>query len=297
MQDSTYFVAASGMVNHAIIDGIFGDDEAWFTRSQIGKALEYADPQKSILIIHKRHKARMDKFSKMCKFYTQYGRQEGYVYNVRGVIEICKLSKQPKAETVMDDICEMAKKIVKEGHDTALTDETLRDRVQQRIKENGMVFECYIAPAIANSGIDIRYAANTIAFAAGFSDILCKPSAKITDFELDRERKMHLLKIWDEYPYKNHFTYDDIPDWAKDKIKAKGYGTERDRFPEIFQNLKRHDRTTGKSFCEINKTYHFTRNGYRKIIDYALKNHMLYPDEAERWKKEAGLYERNGVDA
>ena len=295
-EKSAYFVAASGIVNHAIVDGIFGDDEAWFTRSQIGKALEYADPQKSILIIHKRHKERMDKFSKICKFYTQGGRQEGYVYNIRGVIEICRLSQQPKADTVMDDLYEMAKKVIKEGHSSSLTDEILRDRVQKRIQENEMVFECYIAPAIASSGIDIRYAANTIAFAAGFSDILCKPSAKTADFELDRERKMHLLSIWDEYLYKNHFTYEDIPDWAKEKIKAKGCGQVHDRFPEIFDKLKRRDRTIGKSFCEVNKKYHFTREGYKKIIDYALKNHMIYPDEAERWKKEAGLYERNGVD-
>lgn len=121
----------------------------------------------------------------------------------------------------MDDLYEMAKKVINEGHNAALTDAILRDIVQKRIQENEMAFECYIAPAIASSGMDIRYAANTIAFAAGFSDILCKPSAKTTDFELERERKMHLLSIWDNYPYKNHFTYEDIPDWAKEKNQSK----------------------------------------------------------------------------
>ena len=163
------------------------------------------------------------------------------------------------------------------------------------MKENGSTFNGAVAPAIVSTGMDIRDAANDIAFAAGYSDILCRPSAKLADFQLERKQKMELLNIWEERPYKNHFTYEDIPNWAKEKIKAKGYGPDRDRFPEMFTYLKRHDGNDRwkRNFCEVNKKYHFTKRGYERIIDYAVKHHMVYPNEADRWRQEAGLLERN----
>ena len=56
----------SRSVNNVLVDGFYGDEEVWFTRFQIGSALEYADPQKAILLIHNHHKGRLDKFSRRC---------------------------------------------------------------------------------------------------------------------------------------------------------------------------------------------------------------------------------------
>ena len=48
-----------------------------------------------------------------------------------------------------------------------------------------------------------------------------------------------------------------------------------------------------EDYVYINKKYYFTKRGYERIIDYAVKHHMVYPNEADRWRKEAGLLERN----
>lgn len=295
MKEANYFVALSNIVNNVTVDGIAGDEEAWFTRKQIGEALEYSEPQKAIMLIHNRHKDTIDEFARWCQFVTPSGKQEGYVYSFFGVMEICRWSTQPKANMVMRSLYEMAKQIWTEGYCSTMNDSQLCTFLQNKINAKESTFNGAVAPAIVNTGMDIRDAANDIAFAAGYSDILCRPSAKLADFQLERKQKMELLNIWEERPYKNHFTYEDIPNWAKEKIKAKGYGPDRDRFPEMFTYLKRHDGNDRwkRNFCEVNKKYHFTKRGYERIIDYAVKNHMVYPNEADRWRQETGLIERN----
>lgn len=73
-----------GLVNKIIFVCVFKINEPWFTRTQIGEALEYADPQNAITIIHRKHKNRLDLFSRWCQFDTPSGIQEGYVYNPKG---------------------------------------------------------------------------------------------------------------------------------------------------------------------------------------------------------------------
>lgn len=77
------------------------------TREQIGKALGYSNPQKSIDKIHQRNKERLDKFSSTVKLGVELkdGRKqerELVLYNRRGVYEICRFSKQPKANAFYD---------------------------------------------------------------------------------------------------------------------------------------------------------------------------------------------------
>lgn len=79
-------------INNVLVDGYYGSKEAWFTRFQIGSALEYDDPQNAITVIHKRHRERLDQFSRRCQIDTPSGRQEGFVYSIRGVLEICRWS-------------------------------------------------------------------------------------------------------------------------------------------------------------------------------------------------------------
>lgn len=75
----------------------------WMTRDQIGTALEYlTDPAKSISVIHYRHKDRLDKFSGVVKLKTPSGTQDCTVYSFRGVFEICRWSRQAKANEFMD---------------------------------------------------------------------------------------------------------------------------------------------------------------------------------------------------
>lgn len=100
-------------INNVLVDGFYGDEDVWFTRFQIGSALEYADPQKAILLIHNHHKDRMDKFSRRCQFDTPSGRQVGFLYNTKGVFEICRHSRQPKADAVMDGLYDLAISIMR----------------------------------------------------------------------------------------------------------------------------------------------------------------------------------------
>lgn len=77
--------------------------EPWVTRSQIGAALEYANPNKAIKNIHLRNKPRLDKYSKGAQVEPPSGGiQKTTVYNRKGVMEICRYSKQPKADAFID---------------------------------------------------------------------------------------------------------------------------------------------------------------------------------------------------
>ena len=77
--------------------------EVWMTREQIGKSLEYGNPRDSIKTIHSRNKERLDKFSKRVQIDTpSSGKQETYLYSAKGVYEVCRFSKQPKANDFYD---------------------------------------------------------------------------------------------------------------------------------------------------------------------------------------------------
>ena len=79
------------------------NDDILLTREQIGEALEYETPRKAIENIHRKHKDRLNELSVVVKLRTTDGKQyDTYVYNQRGIMEICRWSRQPKANEFMD---------------------------------------------------------------------------------------------------------------------------------------------------------------------------------------------------
>lgn len=78
----------------------------YMTREQIGQALEYGEPTKAIDKIHQRNKDRFDALSSTVNLGVEVGNHTQmrlvYVYNLRGVMEICRFSRQPKADAFMD---------------------------------------------------------------------------------------------------------------------------------------------------------------------------------------------------
>lgn len=84
------------------VDHTRPQDDFWMTREQIGAALEYKNPSISIGTIHKRNAKRLDPLSGLINLITPGGKQQTYVYNMRGVMEICRYSTQPKADAFMD---------------------------------------------------------------------------------------------------------------------------------------------------------------------------------------------------
>ncbi len=86
------------------------------TREQIGIALEYVEPRIAIFKIHERHKNRLDKFSVVTNLTTTDGKAyETYLYTSKGVMEICRWSQQPKADSFMDWVWDVVESIRKTG--------------------------------------------------------------------------------------------------------------------------------------------------------------------------------------
>jgi len=86
------------------------------TRKQIGQALEYADPQKAIDNLHAKHADRLDNFSVTLKVRGADGKMyDTTLYTVKGVMEICRWSQQPKANAFMDWVWEVMETIRKHG--------------------------------------------------------------------------------------------------------------------------------------------------------------------------------------
>lgn len=79
------------------------DNDVFMTREQIGQSLEYADPKKAIENIHARNKERLDRFSVTLKMRATDGKlYDTTIYNERGIYEIARFSKQPKANAFYD---------------------------------------------------------------------------------------------------------------------------------------------------------------------------------------------------
>ena len=78
----------------------------YMTREQIGAALEYTSPVVAIKKIHDRYADRLDALSSITNLVIEVGNhtqmRQTYVYSLRGVMEICRFSRQPKADAFMD---------------------------------------------------------------------------------------------------------------------------------------------------------------------------------------------------
>ena len=74
----------------------------YMTRRQIGEALEYPHAEDQIKVIHSRHRDRFNPVARRYQIDTPSGVQDAYVYTLRGAMEICRFSRQPKADKFMD---------------------------------------------------------------------------------------------------------------------------------------------------------------------------------------------------
>lgn len=93
-----------------LICDIYSDSNGNFfmTRRQIGKALEYENPDDAIYRIHERHKERLDRFSVLVKLSSTDRKQyETILYSAKGIYEICRWSRQPKADQFYDNVYEI----------------------------------------------------------------------------------------------------------------------------------------------------------------------------------------------
>lgn len=95
------------------IFNLYRSGENFFvTREQIGKALGYKNPKEAISKIHNAHKERLDKVSRVSVLDTLDGKKrEVILYSSKGIYEICRWSRQPKANEFFDFIYDILEEL------------------------------------------------------------------------------------------------------------------------------------------------------------------------------------------
>lgn len=93
------------------------NDDILLTREQIGTALEYVNPREAIKNIHRKHKDRLESLSLRIKLSgcqteptSKSEEQECVYYTQRGIMEICRFSRQPRANQFMDWVWDIVEK-------------------------------------------------------------------------------------------------------------------------------------------------------------------------------------------
>ena len=98
------------------------NNEYLVTREQIGRALGYSNPANAIKNIHLKHKERLDKFSTQLTLgYVEgdrYVERERILYNRKGIMEICRWSRQPLADKFMDWCWEIMDRVISNSLNT-----------------------------------------------------------------------------------------------------------------------------------------------------------------------------------
>lgn len=90
------------------------NNDVFMTREQIGQALDYSEPVIAISKLHKRNKKRLDQFSVVTKLVSTDGKSyETTIYNEKGIYEIIRHSKQPKADDFYDWVYDLLSKLRK----------------------------------------------------------------------------------------------------------------------------------------------------------------------------------------
>ncbi|WP_277680068.1 BRO-N domain-containing protein [Gracilibacillus dipsosauri] len=106
------------------------NNDVFMTREQIGLALEYSEPNTAITKIHSRNKRRLDQFSVTTKLVGTDGKKYNTViYNEKGIYEILRYSKQPKADAFYDWVYDLLSKLRK-GEYQIVQPQSEREKLQ-----------------------------------------------------------------------------------------------------------------------------------------------------------------------
>lgn len=95
----------------------------YMSRTQIGYALQYKQPQHAILMVHQRHKERLDKFSVEITgsqietpIHKNKNVEKVVMYRERGIYEVCRWSNQKVADDFNDWVYDVIQSIKKNGY-------------------------------------------------------------------------------------------------------------------------------------------------------------------------------------
>ena len=82
--------------------------ELWITGEQLGKFLGYVRPRNAIAVLHGKHADRLDQY---CKRVNITEDEEALVYSFKGLLEVCRHSRKPNANMILDSLFELVEEI------------------------------------------------------------------------------------------------------------------------------------------------------------------------------------------
>lgn len=119
------------------------NNEYLVTREQIGRALGYSNPTNAIKNIHLKHKERLDKFStQLALGYVEgdrYVERERILYNRKGIMEICRWSRQPLADKFMDWCWEIMDRLISNSLNTVTLSRKEYSMIVNAVNEVGQL--------------------------------------------------------------------------------------------------------------------------------------------------------------
>lgn len=119
------------------------NNEYLVTREQIGRALGYSNPTKAIDNIHRRHRERIDKFSTTLTLGVlegdRYVERERILYNRKGIMEICRWSRQPLADKFMDWCWKIMDRLISNRLDTVTLSREEYSMIVNAVNEVGQL--------------------------------------------------------------------------------------------------------------------------------------------------------------
>ena len=143
--------------------------EFYMTREQIGQALEYNEPRKSIQKIHERNADRLNPLSSVVNLTTVEGGREVtrdvIVYTLRGAMEICRFSRQPKADKFMDFVWDVMESLYAGRNVLATPDQqtALAPQTMQTLMDSFLKSQTTMAQYINSTSSNMTKLTETIA--------------------------------------------------------------------------------------------------------------------------------------
>lgn len=126
------------------------NNEYLVTREQIGRALGYKNPSEAIKKIHMKHRDRLDNYS--CLIKSDFSRgvrsggidsngaiQERIFYNRKGIMEICRWSRQPLADKFMDWCWEIMNRLISNSLNTVILSKEEYSMIVNAVNEVGQL--------------------------------------------------------------------------------------------------------------------------------------------------------------
>lgn len=169
-------------------------NEFYMTREEIGLALNYNDPTRNIAKIHDRNADRLNPLSSVVSLTTEVGnhtqQRDTYVYTLRGVMEICRLSRQPNADKFMDFVWDVMESLhagrnvlATPDQQTALTPQTMQFMMDLFLKSQTTMAQ-YVNTTSANMS---KLTETIAALANRVLDMQTQPVAVAAPVELKTE--------------------------------------------------------------------------------------------------------------